>query len=341
MKKIFFMLLTLSLTLASCSSDSVSTDSGNSNELLLKSTSEVNDNLRALRREALNDLNQGGEIYYYAEIGAVFHTKSKSSIVIPPFSIKTKRGEDINGVLRIDYIEIFDRSKMLVANTPTMALVNGQKELLVTGGEFYLDIRYRREQVEIVSPIKVNIGTWNSEAEPRGMVLWNGDIDQNDNLTWLPADPNDLNFENDGQIFSGREGGVMYDVLIKNSRNFGWCNVDKLIKFPGEKTNIKVVVPQVFNHTNSAVYMAVEGQNNMMFQLDTFDSGNNSFQFPSDLASVGLDVHLIFVAEVNGNYVYSILSAPVGNNSTYTITSNSLIHTTNYQQLEAAIVALP
>lgn len=339
MKKILFMLLTLSLTLASCSSDSVNTNDGNPTS---QTTLEVNGNLKALRKKALADLNQGGKIYYYAEKGAVFYTKSRSNIVIPPHSIKTKHGEDINGILDIDYIEIFERSKMVLANTPTMALINQQKELLITGGEFYIDIRYQREQVEIVSPIKVNIDTRNSDADPRGMVLWNGDIDENDNLTWQPADSNDLTFENDGETFTNeREREPMYDILIKNSRNFGWCNVDKLIYLPGEKTNVRVTVPSNFNLSNSSVYLAVEGQNNALFQLDTFHSGSNSFQFSSNMASVGLDVHLIFVAEMNGNYVYSIISTPLGNNSSYIVPTNSLIYTTNYQQLEAAILALP
>jgi hypothetical protein len=339
MKKILFMLLTLSLTLASCSSDSVNTDSENPNS---NTTLRVNDNLRNLRKNALVDLNRGGRIYYYAETGAIFRADNKSNIVIPPYSIKTRNGEDINGILDIDYIEIFEKSKMVVANTPTMALINGKKDLLVTGGEFYIDIRYEREQVEIVRPIKVNIDTQNSAADPRGMVLWNGDIDDNGDLTWLPADPNDLIFENDGKVFNnGREKEPVYDILINNSRSLGWCNVDKLIYFPGDKTNVNVIVPSNFDQTNSSVYVAVEGQNNMIFQLDKFNSGTNSFKFSSDIASVGLNVHLIFVAEMNGNYVYSIFSTALGNNSSYVIPNNSLISTTNYQQLEAAIMALP
>lgn len=339
MKKILFMLLTLSLTLASCSSDSVNTDSENPTS---KTTVEVNANLKALRKKALIDLNQGGRIYYYAEQGVTFYTASKSSIVIPPHSIKTRTGEDINGVLEIDYIEIFEKSKMVVANTPTMALINGQKDILVTGGEFYIDIKYQNKQVEIVRPIKVNISTKKSDADSQDMVLWNGAIDENDNLTWLPADSKDLIFENDGKIFNNEgERKPMYDILIKNSRSLGWCNVDKLINLPGDKTNLKVIVPSNFDQTNSSVYLAVAGQNNMIFQLDTFNPGANSFQFSSDIASVNLDVHLIFVAEMNGNYVYSIFSTTLGNYSSYVIPNNTLISTTNYQQLEAAIMALP
>ncbi|WP_060875405.1 hypothetical protein [Myroides odoratus] len=339
MKKILFMLLTLSLTLASCSSDSVNTDSETPNS---KTELRVNENLRALRQNALTDFNQGGRIYYYAERGAVFQTEGNSSIVIPPHSIKTRNGEDINGIVEIDFIEIFERSKMVVANTPTMALINGRKDILVTGGEFYIDIRYEREQVEIVRPIKVNIGTWNSDENSEGMVLWNGEIDENDDLTWLPAKPDDLIFEQDGEIFKGdRDKKQEYDILIKNSRSLGWCNVDKLINFPGDKTNVGVIVPSNFDQTNSTVYLAVEGQNNMIFQLDTFNPGANAFKFSSDIATVGLDVHLIFVAEMNGNYVYSILSTTLGNNSTYVVSANSLISTTDYQQLEAAIMALP
>jgi hypothetical protein len=340
MKKILFMLLTLSLTLTSCSSDSLNSEGENSKELS-KSTLGVTKDFKALREQALADINQGGKIYYDAKQGVVFTVKSRSNIVIPPYSIKTKDGKDIYGTLEIDYIEIFDKSKMVVANTPTMALINGKKELLVTGGEFYLDIKYDGKQVEIANPIKVNIATSNSKADPAGMVLWNGDINSDDNLTWLPADIKDLTFEKDGQIFGGKGAVGMYDVLINNSSNFGWCNIDKLVKYPGKMTNIRVVAPSGFNHTNSSVYLAVEGEDNMLFQLDTFNSGLNSFEFYTDMIPVGLNVHLIFVAEMNGDYAYSILSTTVGNNSSYSIPLGSLTQTTSYGQVEAAILALP
>ena len=173
------------------------------------------------------------------------------------------------------------------------------------------------------------------------MVLWNGGIDGDGNFTWLPADINDLAFENDGAIFGGKGGNGMYDVLIKDSSNFGWCNIDRLMGLPGEKTNVRVKVPAGFDYTNSSVYLAVGGEDNMLGQLDTYDSGTGLFQLYADMVPVGLDIHLIFVAPVNGNYVYSILSVTVGVNSTYIITNNSLISTTSYNQVEAAIMALP
>ncbi|MCP1997329.1 hypothetical protein [Flavobacterium sp. HSC-61S13] len=341
MKKVLFMLLTLSLTMASCSSDSVNTVESNQREASSKATSGITQGLQSIRDKVLSDMNYGGKVNYTPKEGVVFYTKSKTNIVIPPHSIQTKDGKDVDGAIVIDYIEIFNKSKMAVANKPTMGLIGGQKGLLVTGGEFYLDIRHNGEQVVIVNPIKVNISTFNSKADPTGMVLWNGDINSDENLTWIPAQPTDLIFENDGTIFGGREGSDMYDVLVNNSSNFGWCNIDRLINFPGTKTKIGVIPPAGFNHTNSSVYLAVQGEDNMLAQFDVFNSGTNTFEEHTGLVPIGLKIHVIFVAEVNGNYVYSILSTTVGNNAIYTIPAGSLITTTSYNQVEAAINALP
>lgn len=340
MKKIIFMLMTVSLMFTSCDSETSAPETAGQQEHVA-TASKTSQGLAELRAKALKDINLGGKVFYDSKRGVIYDTKMKSNIVIPPFSIKTKDGKDITGDIEIDYIEIFTKGKMAVANKPTMGQISSQsKGLLETGGEFYLDIRYNGQQVDIVSPIKVNIDVNKSQANPVGMVLWNGGINGNDDLTWNPANTNDLAFEIDGGVFGGK-GGNIYDVLVKNSSNFGWCNIDRLSNWPGTKTPITVKPPTGFNHTNSSVYLAIEGEDNMLAQFDMYDSVNNVFKEHYGLVPVGLNCHIIFVGEQNGNYVYSILSVSIGNNATYTITNSSLISTTSYSQVESAISALP
>lgn len=339
MKKMIITLMTMSLIFVSCDSET----SNQEDSALKSSTTAISSDLKALRDEALKDINQGGTIYYDSKEGAQFTTASKTSIVIPPGSIQTRDGKDFDGNIDIDYIEIFERHKMVVTNKPTMARSsNGiDKELLVTGGEFYLDIKNKDESVNIVKPIKINISTAESNADPVGMVLWNGDIDDKDDLTWDSADKDDLVFENDGEVFRGKGDGSMYDVLMQGSSNFGWCNIDRLVSWPGQKTPIGVIVPSGFDQSNASVYLAIEGEENMLAQFDTFDPSTNTFGEHYGLVPVGLDCHIIFVGEQGGNYVYSILSTTIGNNATYSIPTSSLITTSNYSQLENAIQALP
>lgn len=340
MKKIIFMLMAASLMLTSCESENAVPESANQQQNTV-SAAKTTQGLADLRAQALKDINLGGKVYYDSRRGLVYNTNMKSNIVIPAYAIKTKDGKDIFGDIEIDYIEIFTKSKMVVANKPTMGQISTQsKGLLETGGEFYLDIRYNGQQVDIVSPIKVNIDVNKSQANPVGMVLWNGDINSNTDLTWNPANTNNLAFEIDGGVFGGKNGTI-YDVLVKNSSNFGWCNIDRLSSWPGTKTPITVKPPTGFNHTNSSVYLAIEGEDNMLAQFDMFDSVNNVFKEHYGLVPVGLKCHIIFVGEQSGNYVYNIQSVAVANNATYTVTNSSLITTTSYSQVEAAISALP
>ncbi len=337
MKKVILMLMTVSLMFVSCESDS---KSESTNELGKPVSSAVTEEFRALRNNALNDITQRKRVFYGGDKAVVFQTASKSSIVIPANSIRTRDGQSISGEIDIVYIEIFNKSKMVVTNKPTMGLVQGNRALLETGGEFFLDITFRGEQVEIVRPITVSINNTNSNAEARGMVLWNGDINNNENLTWLPASRENLSFENSGSVYEG-ERGDFYNVSLSNSRNFGWCNIDKLVRFNGQPVFITVQPPAGFNDSNSSVYLAVKGQDNMLAQFDVFNSATNTFEEHAGLVPVGLQCYIIFVSGQAGNFIYSIQSVTVGANATYSVSSSSLVTTNNYAQLEAAIEALP
>ncbi|MCP1996865.1 hypothetical protein [Flavobacterium sp. HSC-61S13] len=338
MKKVFLMLMTMSLMFSSCNSDSSdSTDQG-----VDRLEAATSSNLKKLRAQALSDINTGGKVYYSSSKGAVFYSKSKSHIIIPAHAITTKNGKVIDGEIEIDFIEIFTKEKMVVTNKPTMSKDSkGTKDLLVTGGEFYLDIKYKDEQVEIVKPIQVNIDTSNSKADPNGMSLWSGDIDENDNLTWDTAPKDQVSFGDDGVVFNTKTGSQFYNVFIKITINLGWTNIDKILVKNGPRTTVHVQVPLAFNYTNSAVYIIVRGENNVLFQLSSFDFSNNAFGDNDAILPEGLDCYIVFTGEHNGNYVYSIIPTTLQSNAFYTIPSSSLITTTNYRQLEAAIEALP
>ncbi|MBW3519130.1 hypothetical protein [Flavobacterium sp. NKUCC04_CG] len=337
MKKVFLLFMTASLMFVSCESESTTATSDKEGA---KVSSEISDEFRALRERALEDITQRSTVFYSSERGGVFETNSSTQISIPADAIRAHNGERINGNIEIVYIEIFNKSKMAVTNKPTMGLVDGERRLLETGGEFYLDITYEGQQVDIVSPIKVNISTSNSDAEPTGMVLWNGDINNNENLTWIPAFAEDLRFENTGAVYEGGKN-EFYDVVLTRSRNFGWCNIDVFVDFEGPLSFITVEPPAGFDDHNSSVYLAVEGQNNMLAQFDIFNASTNTFEEHGGLVSEGLKCHIIFVSGQGGNFIYSIQSVTVGPSASYSISNSSLITTSNYTQLEAAIDALP
>jgi len=342
MKKLIFTLLTATFIFISCDSESAFNETENQTTQNTTMSAKASPGLESLRKSALTDINQGGTVYYSDQRGITFTTNTKGSIVIPPGSIATKDGKPINGNIKIEYIEIFNRAKMVVTNKPTVAnLPTGQKGFLVTGGEFYLDITYNGQQVDVVTPIKVNIDTNNSNANPINMALWNGAIDTNGDLTWKGATTNDLEFAVDGAVFGGKGGTGVYDVLIKDSGSFGWCNIDRLMSWPGTKVKLKVTPPAGFNQSNSSVYLAVEGEDNMLAQFDMFYSATNTFEEHTGLVPVGLDCHIIFVGEQSGNYVYHIISGPISSTGTYTVPLSGLTTTTNYGQVETAILALP
>lgn len=343
MKKLI-MALTLAFLFASCDSENAETSNLNfsTENSQMVSKSNISSGLQKLREEAFRDKNTGRVIEFNSEKGIIFTTgKFNTRIVIPPKSITRKGGVAINEPIKIDFVEIYEKGGMLVMNTPTMAEArpgSSDKTLLITGGEFYINITTARdnEPVEIVSPIKVEINPNNSAATPDDMLLWNGERDNNDNLTWVEAPKNELEFEN-GQPVS-KNG---YSVLINSSSNFGWCNIDKFYRPGAPMTKIGVKVPIGFDDSNSSVYVAIKGENNMLAQVYLYNPSNNMFGVTNDCLPAGYEIHVIFVGETNGQYVYHIDTVTLTINGSYDFSNINLTTATSYSQVEQIISQLP
>lgn len=344
MKKILLLAMTMSY-MVSCNSDS--SELQNSELKNSKRDSyRISDELAELRSNALSDLNIGGTVNYNPEEGIVFRPKSPkgsgTTITIPPHALVDRNGNEISGPIKIDYIEIFSKEKMLVANTPTMGRISREGEekgILISGGEFYINITDREnEVVELRDAITIGIETDNSDADSNGMILWNGENDQEGDLTWEETEDGSMTFEGGETMFFE---GNQYNILISNSDNFGWCNVDKFFENGGNPTSFSVISPQGFTPYNSSVYVAVEGERNMLAQLDVFEPSTNAFSEHGEFIPEGLNCHIIFVSVVNGQYVYAIQSVSISPNAVYSFSSGNLTTVNSYQDLEDVISNLP
>ena len=234
---------------------------------------------------------------------------------------------DQNGQIELEYVEIFDKSSMVLTNKPTMGHNgDGNKRLLETGGEFYVNVTQGGKKVVATCSGFMNLIVPKSlTTDADDMTLWNGVIDENGNLTWIEEDEED-------QKRDGVWGeGASYFV---NFGNFGWTNIDRFINFEGKKTVLLVTPPAGFNHENSAVYVSVDGEGqNLLAQLDVFtEEGHFSEHY--GYLPVGLDIHLIFVSESNGRWLYGIKGVKIEEDKIYRFTDDDLTTGT-----EAALVA--
>lgn len=287
--------------------------------------------------EALNEAALDSQTFTFnAEDGATTFTTAKGVQLTINGNCLTENGNPVTGQVVVEYSEVFDPGSMLVSDTPTMGeLPNGDMALLISGGEFYINATRNGQQLDITCAMQLIIPANLTGGADNGMTLWDGRIDEDGNLEWAEQDENP---NGAGGVFveQGTAGTVYYAYF----NSFGWTNVDRFYSDPRPKTTILAEAPSGYNFDNSAIYLHYDGEGSALAKLDTFNPTTNQFSEHYGQIPIGLECHVIFVTEDNGQWRYAIKSVTVAANDVYVFT---LAETTigTEAQLIAAINALP
>lgn len=243
----------------------------------------------------------------------------------------TLNGNAVTGNVDIKYIELFEKGSMLTTNKPTMGeLPNGDKTLLISGGEFLIEAKQNgialdtNCNIQLVVPNNLTGG-----ADPM-MTLWEGGIDNEDNLTWDEVE----DATGQGGVFV--EGGEYYAFLGQ----FGWSNIDRFYNDPRPKTMIKAQAPIGYNFINSAIYLSYDGEDTGLASLDTYDGTLNLFSEHYGQIPIGLECHVIFATEDNGMWRYAVKAVTIIADDIITFDYNETTTVTE-AQFVAIINALP
>ena len=214
----------------------------------------------------------------------------------------TLNGNEITGNVDVEFVEIFEKGNMLTTNKPTMGTMpNGDKALLLTGGEFFIEATKDGQVLDTNCGISLSVPTSLTGGADNDMVLWTGTIDEEDNLTWDEVE----DATGQGGVFV--EGGEYYAFL----EQFGWTNIDRFYNDPRPKTLIKAQAPVGFNFTNSAIYLSYDGEDTGLASLDTYDGTLNLFSEHYGQIPIGLECHVIFATEDNGMWRYAIKAVTI------------------------------
>ncbi|WP_340201533.1 hypothetical protein [Ascidiimonas sp. W6] len=223
----------------------------------------------------------------------------------------TLNGDVVSGTVDLEYVELFEKGNMLSTNKPTMGILpNGDKALLISGGEFFMEATQNGVALETNCNIQLIIPSDLTGGTDPAMTLWEGQIDENDNLAWREEDA----AAGQGGVFG--EGGQYYAFF----QSFGWSNVDRFYNDPRPKTTILVGVPDGFDNQNSNVYLSYDGEETGLANLDTYDAGTGLFSEHYGQVPVGLECHIIFATEDNGNWRYAIKAVTIAANDVFTFT---------------------
>jgi hypothetical protein len=220
-------------------------------------------------------------------------------------------GNAVTGTVDLEFVELFEKGSMLSTNKPTMGMLpNGDKALLISGGEFFLEATQNGQALTTNCMIQAVIPSNLTGGTNPDMILWEGIIDENDNLAWREQ----VNADGQGGVFG--EGGQYYAFF----QSFGWSNVDRFYNDLRPKTTILVGVPDGYDNQNSSVYLSYDGEDTGLANLDTYDSGTGLFSEHYGQIPVGLECHIIFATEDNGNWRYAIKAVTIAANDVFTFT---------------------
>ncbi len=322
LKHLLGTLLLTALVLTSCSKNDDET-------LVIRPTQE---DFNAIKDNALEKLVQ--TFQFNTEDGAITLTSENGVTIYINGSCLTLNGDAVTGTVDLEFVELFNKGNMLTTNKPTMGIMpNGDKAVLVSGGEFYVNATQNGEALETSCGFQMMIPADLTGGVDNDMILWNGQIDEDGNLAW-EEDKRDGTNGQDGGVFT--EGNQYYGFF----QSFGWTNVDRFYSDPRPKTTILAAVPEGYNNTNSAVYLSYDGEETALAKLDTYDEQSGLFSEHYGQIPIGLECHAIFATEEDGNWKYAIQAVTIEENGIITFTEGETSIATE-AQLTTIINGLP
>lgn len=321
LKQVFGSLIFATILFTSCNPD----DDGGSSTVQYVPDADA---FSQLKDQALENVTQ--TFQFNSDDGNITFTSEAGVQISINGDCLTLNGNEITGQVDIEFVELFEKGNMLTTNKPTMGkLPNGDKALLISGGEFFIEATQNGNVLDTNCNLQLVIpANLTGDPDPE-MTLWEGQIDNEDNLTWEELIPG----VDDGEVFV--EGDSYYGFL-----GFGWTNVDRFYSDTRPKTPIQVQPPTGYTNVNSAVYLSYDGEAPALANLDTFDNATNIFSEHYGQIPIGLECHVIFVTEDNGVWRYAIKPVTIVANHVITFTFEDT-NTASEDNLTALISALP
>ncbi len=245
-----------------------------------KSIASFFDKVQSLEKQFSFDAAAGSQ--YVSDRGTILD--------IPPNAFVDASGNLITGMIDFTFIEVLDKSLMMIYDKPTITSSN---TILESAGVLYLEARQDGKELSLIEGIEVRIPSdnmrdmrlfgWSETAvEPAMAFAWNliSDVSiARDEWT----DPN-TNLDVSGFYMSlGR---------------LDWINCDAFINYPEEElTSLCLNFPDGYDNRNTISYVIFEDLNSVI-RIPK----NNSYQetcFPDDQAPIGERISIVSIRVVD------------------------------------------
>jgi len=290
-----------------------------------------------------NRINGLEEFTLDAATGGLITGSQGTNVTFQPNSFGLN-GTPVTGNVTIQLIEIYDKASMVLKNRTTLGeKANGDKEALKSAGQFFIDAKQGANELELLKMAAVQSRPVDFADLDGGMKIFRTGIDNDcdgidDDCDWVEADEDGNGEQDDAKIRDGQGAAGEFATYNYDIGSFGWTNLDRWYNFAGVKTEIFIDVPAEFNQDNCAVYLSYDGEPTALARMDVYNTDLEMFTEHYGLIPVGLEVHIIMVAEIDGVLHYAIQGTTIVDEHIEVISSLS---PTTQPALENLINGLP
>ncbi|MDB4051824.1 hypothetical protein N9488_00005 [Flavobacteriales bacterium] len=261
------------------------------------------------------------------------------TVEMPSNAFAKLDGTPVTGNVTIELIEIVDRQSMVLLNKSTNGrMANGDISTLISGGQMKLNATQNGNQLKFRTgkSFTAKVPTNLTGGIDPNMNKFAGKVNtENNGVVWEGEDSTAIRVVQDSINGGGTTGGFSYSWT---DSSFGWTNVDKFYSDPRAKTLVQVQLPTGYDNMNTSVYITYDGEPTALANFDMYDATTKLFSEHYGLIPIGLNIHFVIVAEVNGQLYSAIVPKTVVNNHLEVIPA---LTATTKAQLTAAVIGLP
>lgn len=248
-------------------------------------------------------------------------------------------GVAVTGNVSVQLVEIYDKASMVLKDKSTLGMrPNGDKETLKSAGEFFIDAAQGGNELELLEMANVNSRPVDFSDLDGGMKIFRAGDDLNGDEDWEEADEDGDGKNDDANVRDGQGADGEFATYTYDIGTFGWTNLDRWYSYAGAKTDIFIDVPEGFDADNCAVYLSYDGEPTALASMDVYNTTLEMFTEHYGLIPVGLEVHIIMVAEIDGQLHYAIQGTTIVDEHVEVITGLTPI---SQPALETLINGLP
>jgi hypothetical protein len=243
-----------------------------------------------------------------------------------PGSFINGSGQAVTGNVKIELREMYTKADMIFSKAPT---VSGN-QLLISGGELFVQAFQNGAALSLASAnsvlAKVPTGP---NPGPMREFYTSGPFETQEALNWSLADSSYTD-----SMFVDYDSTDYISYYYFNLDGLNWINCDYFYESEGPFTNMDVNVGPQFSGTNCEVFVSFDGMNSVA-SLSDYDA-NHLFESDSDFPQ-GLNVHIVAIASVNGQYYSANIPATLG----AIFSTNITLTTTTLSQITTMVNTLP